>query len=155
MSVTTKTIKELTYVRTIQKLKNCCGPLKILEAAYLLLLILLLLFTRKKKRNAFSWTKNTARGLRFLLVLNMYLFLAQCEQVILFLALAPLETLRIYVFLVWLDARLPEPMGLFIGLRVHDFSNKSVFAWGPEPLMLPYASEQNILGDAKMYQGYI
>ena len=30
---------------------------------------------------AFSWAKNTARGVRFLLRFNMYLFLAQCEQV--------------------------------------------------------------------------
>ena len=38
--------------------------------------------------NAFLWAKNTARGVRFLLGFNMYLFLAQCEQVYLFLALA-------------------------------------------------------------------
>ena len=38
--------------------------------------------------NAFSWAKNTARGVCFLLVFNMYLFLAQCEQLYLFLALA-------------------------------------------------------------------
>ena len=29
--------------------------------------------------NAFSWAKNTARGMRFLLGFNMYLFLVQCE----------------------------------------------------------------------------
>ena len=40
----------------------------------------------KNKNNAFSWAKNTARGVRFLLGFNMYLFLAQCEQVYLFLA---------------------------------------------------------------------
>ena len=37
---------------------------------------------------AFSWAKNTARGVRFLLRFNMYLFLA---QVYLFLALALLH----------------------------------------------------------------
>ena len=35
-----------------------------------------------------SWAKNTARGVRILLRFNMYLFLAQCEQVYLLLALA-------------------------------------------------------------------
>ena len=44
--VITKTIKALTYVRTIQKLKNSFVPIKILGAAYLLLL-----FRRKKKRS--------------------------------------------------------------------------------------------------------
>ena len=34
-------------------------------------------------------TKNTARGLRFLLRFNMYLFLAQCEQVYLFFGACP------------------------------------------------------------------
>ena len=69
-----------------ETLKNFYDPLKISEAAYLLLL----LFTRKKKTfNAFSWAKNTARGVRFLLgFINRYLFLAQCEQVYLFSALA-------------------------------------------------------------------
>ena len=44
--------------------------------------------------HASSWAKNTAGGLRVLLVFNIYsgvyidLFLAQCEQVHLFLALA-------------------------------------------------------------------
>ena len=35
-----------------------------------------LLFRRKKEKkiNAFSWAKNTARGVRFLLGFNMYLF---------------------------------------------------------------------------------
>ena len=44
--------------------------------------------------NAFSWAKNTARGVRFLLGFNMYLFLAQCEQVYLFLALALLSNIE-------------------------------------------------------------
>ena len=35
---------------------------------------------------ALSWAKNTARGVRFLLRFNMYLFLAQRDQVYLFLA---------------------------------------------------------------------
>ena len=39
-----------------------------------------------------SWAKNTARGVRILLRFNMYLFLAQCEQVYLFLALSPQYT---------------------------------------------------------------
>ena len=38
--------------------------------------------------NAFSWAKNTARGVSFVFGFNMYLFLAQCEQVYPFLALA-------------------------------------------------------------------
>ena len=73
----------------MQKVKNCYDPFKILEVAYLLLLILLLLFRRKKKKmlSAFSWAKNTTRGVRFLLGFNMYLFLAQCEQVYLLLAI--------------------------------------------------------------------
>ena len=48
----------------------------------------------KNKNNAFSWAKNTARGVRFLLGFNMYLFLAQCEQVYLFLALALLSNIE-------------------------------------------------------------
>ena len=44
--------------------------------------------------NAFSWAKNTARGVRFLLGFNMYLFLAQCEQVYLFLVLAQKENVQ-------------------------------------------------------------
>ena len=50
--------------------------IKILEAAYVLLLLVLLLLRRKKKKiNAFSWAKNTARGVRFLLgFINRYLF---------------------------------------------------------------------------------
>ena len=40
----------------------------------------------------FSWAKNTARGVRLLLRFNMYLFLAQCKQVYLFLTLALLCT---------------------------------------------------------------
>ena len=36
--------------------------------------------------NAISWAKNTAHGVRFLLGFNMYLILAQCEQVYVFLA---------------------------------------------------------------------
>ena len=43
----------------------------------------------------FSWTKNTARGVLFLLRFNMYLFLAQCEQVYLFLAFVLFFTLDI------------------------------------------------------------
>ena len=34
----------------------------------------------------FSWAKNIARVVRFLLRINMYLLLAQCKQVYLFLA---------------------------------------------------------------------
>ena len=41
---------------------------------------------KKQKNNAFSWAKNTARGVRFLLGFNMYMFLAQCEQLYHFLA---------------------------------------------------------------------
>ena len=77
----------------MQKLKNCYDPLNILEAAYLLLSTVpystavqaqkIIMFT------AFLWAKNTARGVRFLLVFNMYLFLAQFEQVYLFLAIDP------------------------------------------------------------------
>ena len=44
--------------------------------------------------NAFSWAKNTARGVRFLLGFSMYLFLAQCEQVYLFLVLAQKENVQ-------------------------------------------------------------
>ena len=59
------------------KLKNCYDPLNILEAAHLLLYwcsgAKIIMF-----RNAFSWAKNTARGVRFLLGFNMYLILAQC-----------------------------------------------------------------------------
>ena len=36
----------------------------------------------------FSRAKNTARGVRFLLRFNIYLFLAQCKQVYLLLAIA-------------------------------------------------------------------
>ena len=63
--------------------------IKILEAAYVLLIRLL--FRRKKNTfEGFSWAENTARGVRFLLRFSMYLFLAQCEQVYLFLALISL-----------------------------------------------------------------
>ena len=84
----TKTIEALTYSYVCmnntktQKLL----PVKILEAAYLLLLLvlvlLILLFRRRtiKMFKAFSWAKNTARGVRFLLRFNMYLFLAQCDR---------------------------------------------------------------------------
>ena len=60
-------------------------PKKILEAAYLLLL-----FRRNKKKmlEGFSWDKITAHDVRFLLRFIMYLFLAHCEQVYLFLAVA-------------------------------------------------------------------
>ena len=34
--------------------------------------------------NDFSWAKNTTRGVRFLLGFDVYLFWAQCEQVLLF-----------------------------------------------------------------------
>ena len=78
-----KNSKTLTYL------------LKILEAAYLLLLIVLLLFSGAKSILStsiyikyFSWAKNTVRGVHFLLGFNIYLILAQCEQVSLFLALA-------------------------------------------------------------------
>ena len=43
---------------------------------------------KMKMFKAFSWAKNTARGVRFLLRFNMYPFLAQCQQVHLFLAFA-------------------------------------------------------------------
>ena len=43
---------------------------------------------KMKMFKVFSWAKNTARGVRFLLRFNMYLFLAQCEQVYLCLARA-------------------------------------------------------------------
>ena len=84
------------YVWTIQKLKNCFVPINILEAEYLLLLdytkllyYTRLLFRRKKKNvSSLSWAKNTACGVRLLLRFNMYLFLAQCEHVYLFLAVA-------------------------------------------------------------------
>ena len=48
---------------------------------------------QKKMFNAFSWAKNTARGVRFLLGFNMYLSLAQYEQVCLFLALTHIYTI--------------------------------------------------------------
>ena len=48
---------------------------------------------QKKMFNAFSWAKNTARGVHFLLGFNMYLILAQCEQVYLFLAVAQIKKL--------------------------------------------------------------
>ena len=53
-----------------------------------------LLFRRKKEKKLTlsRGPKNTARGVRFLLGFNMYLFLAQCEQVYLFLTLAPQKT---------------------------------------------------------------
>ena len=77
------------------KLKNCYDPLKILEAAYSLLYCCsgakIIMF------NAFSWAKNTARGVHFLLGFNIYLILAQCEQVYLFLALAHFNT-RVLTF---------------------------------------------------------
>ena len=62
-------------------------PIKILEA-YTGIYYQVLLFRRKKIKmfKAFSWAKNTARGVRFLLRFNMYLFWAQCEQVYVFLA---------------------------------------------------------------------
>ena len=76
------------------KPKNCYDPLNTFKAAYLLLL----LFRRQKKKfNAFSWAKNaknTARGVRFLGGLNMYLLLVPCEQVYLFLALAPYKNMQ-------------------------------------------------------------
>ena len=50
--------------------------------------------------NAFSWAKNTAHGVRFVLGFNMYLILAQCEQVRLFLALAQLQITNCEIFYV-------------------------------------------------------
>ena len=83
----------------MQKLKNCYDPLKIWEAAYLLLSTVpystavqaqkIIMFT------AFLWAKNTARGVRFLLGFNMYLILARCEQVYLFLVLAQKRNVKI------------------------------------------------------------
>ena len=65
-------------------------PFKILGAAYLLLW--LLLFRRKIFFfTLFPLAKHTAGGVRFLLGFNVYLFLAQCEQVHLFSALALLQ----------------------------------------------------------------
>ena len=96
-----------SHVWTIQKLKNCYDPFKILEAAYLLLL----LFRRKKKKlNAFSWAKNTARGVRFLLGFNMYLILARCEQVYLFLVLAQKRNVKIWILVLgtWLVSATPD-----------------------------------------------
>ena len=43
---------------------------------------------KHNNNNAFSWAKNTDRDVRFLLGFNMYLILAQCEHVYLFLALS-------------------------------------------------------------------
>ena len=57
--------------------------IKILKAAYPLLL-----FRRIISSVLRLWAKNTARGVRFLLAFNMYLFWAHCEQVYLFLARA-------------------------------------------------------------------
>ena len=77
-----------THIRTVQKLKNCY-PLRFWRP-HTGIYYQVLLFRRKKMKmfKALSWAKNTARGVRFLLRFNMYLFLAQCEQVYLFLALA-------------------------------------------------------------------
>ena len=79
--------------------KNCYDPLKTLEAAHLLILLLYCCSSAKHNvyqvpANAFSWAKNAARGVRFLLGFNMYLILAHCEQVYMFLALAPLYTVQ-------------------------------------------------------------
>ena len=49
---------------------------------------------KHNNNNAFSWAKNTDRDVRFLLGFNMYLILAQCEHVYLFLALAPKTNLN-------------------------------------------------------------
>ena len=46
---------------------------------------------KMKMFKAFSWAKNTARGVRFLLGFNMYLCLAQCEQVYLFFGILPIN----------------------------------------------------------------
>ena len=83
-----KQSKALTYVWTVQKLKTC-SPLRFWRP-HTSIYYQVLLFGRKKKKMFWriSWAKNTARGVRFLLRFNMYLFLAQCEQVNLFLALA-------------------------------------------------------------------
>ena len=58
-----------------------------------------LLFRRKKKLfNAFSWAKNTTRGVRFLRGFNTYLILALCEQVYLFLALDPNKIRHVCIY---------------------------------------------------------
>ena len=60
-------------------------PIKILEAAYRYLLPSTAVQAQKSKMfRAFSWAKNTARRVRFLLRFSLYLFLAQSEQVHLF-----------------------------------------------------------------------
>ena len=81
----TKTIKALTYEYV--KYKNCYRVRfggRIFTTAV----------QAQKKGHSFSWAKNTARGVCFLLTFNMYLFLAQCEQVYLFLALAKKYNIR-------------------------------------------------------------
>ena len=63
-------------------MKGHTKTVNILKTAYSLLL-----FTRKKKNDWFLMAKNTpARGVCYLLRFNMYLFLAQGDQVYLFFA---------------------------------------------------------------------
>ena len=49
-----------------------------------------LLLEKKNTFEVISWAENTPRGVRFLLRFSMYLFLARCEQVYLFLELLAL-----------------------------------------------------------------
>ena len=56
-------------------------PVTVVEAAHLLLLFRL---TKTRYALTFRWAKNAARGVRFLLCFNMYLVLAQGEQVSVF-----------------------------------------------------------------------
>ena len=64
----------------MQKLKNCYDPLKIWEAAYLLIVLYTVLLFRRKKNNVLRFLTGqkhrSARGVRFLLRFNKYLFLA-------------------------------------------------------------------------------
>ena len=64
----------------MQKLKNCYDPLKIWEAAYLLIVLYTVLLFRRKKNNVLriltGQKHRSARGVRFLLRFNKYLFLA-------------------------------------------------------------------------------
>ena len=84
-----KTVEALTYIPGVydpHKNEKTCFQLKFWRPH-----IVRLRFRRKKKVKcfqAFSWAKNTARGVRFMFRFNMYLFLAQCEQIYLFLALS-------------------------------------------------------------------
>ena len=80
--MTTKAIKALTYVWTIQKLETVTqdfGGLIFTTAVQ----------EGKKKSFNVSHGSDTARGVRFYFVLRCTFFLAHCEQVYLFLALVP------------------------------------------------------------------